>query len=274
MMCKMAKKAILGAGLGLGALALLFGTTKAKNYICWTYHQVRENVQEAVPFEAQIDNARREVESLTPAIRQSIESLAKLEENVKELKGDIAGYQVSMEREKKEILALRATLGGDVRRTGLNDESCCEVKADLARRFDQYKRGQQILKAKEETLKAREQQVTAARKHLEEMRVQRETLVSQIDAIEAKHKALEATAATREPVLDSAAADTLARVKSTVAELNKRVNIEARTAELWGQFSDKQVPVALEPGRDVLKEVDNEFGTAGKGGTATADKNL
>jgi chromosome segregation ATPase len=274
MMCKMAKKAVLGAGLGLGALALLFGTTKTWNYIHYACQTVRDNVQDAVPFDAQIDNARREVESLNPAIERSIEALAKLEENVKELNGEIVAQRDTMGRDSREILALRNQLGsGDVRRTGLTDESCCEVKADLARRLDLYKQSKQILKAKEETLKARQQQVAALKTQLDEMKVQRKTLLSQIDAIEARHKALEASRSVREPIIDTGAADTLAHVKKTVAELNKRVNIEVRADELRRQFSDRHESVAVEPGRDVLKEVDQEFGTSANG-TTTADKNL
>jgi chromosome segregation ATPase len=269
----MVKKGVLGAGLGAAALALLFGTTKAWNYTRYACNTVRESVQAAVPFEVEIDAARQQVRSLDPAIEKGIEALAKLEENVKELQGDILAFRGNFEREKREILALRGSLdSGTIRRTSGVTAECCEIKADLARRMDSYHRAKQTLAAKEETLRLREKEVTAAYKSLDEMKAQRHTLLSQIDEIEARHKALEASRTFNEFQVDTSA---LAQVKQTVAELNKRANIEARTSELQGRFADKRVEVKIDPSRDVVKEVDDEFGTpTADPGRTTAEKNL
>ena len=68
---------------------------------------------------------------------------------------------------------------------------------------------------------------------------------------------IEATKATNEFDFDDSA---LARAKQTVAELEKRLEVMARKAEMEGRFVDSGIPVSLEPGRDVVKEIDDEFG--------------
>ena len=49
----------------------------------------------------------------------------------------------------------------------------------------------------------------------------------------------------------------------------------ARTAELEGQFAGTAtIPVIVEPGRDVLKEMDAEFGPPAAKTSGHADKSL
>ena len=48
----------------------------------------------------------------------------------------------------------------------------------------------------------------------------------------------------------------------------------ARTAEMEGQFSDSAIPVIVEPGRDVVKEMDAEFGPPAAKPSAGQDKSL
>ena len=67
----------------------------------------------------------------------------------------------------------------------------------------------------------------------------------------------------------------LARAKKTVSELDKRLEVMARVVEAEGRYSEPGVPVIVEPSRDVLKEVDHEFGVpATDSARASNDKNL
>ena len=68
---------------------------------------------------------------------------------------------------------------------------------------------------------------------------------------------IEATKATNEFDFDDSA---LARAKQSVADLEKRLEVMDRTAEMEGRFVDSGIPVSIEPGRDIVKEIDEEFG--------------
>ena len=91
------------------------------------------------------------------------------------------------------------------------------------------------------------------------MAAQKKTLMTKIEGIEAKLRMIEATQTANEFSFDDSS---LARAKSTVADLEKRVEVMARVAEKEGRYAESGLPLSLEPGRDVVKEVESEFGTA------------
>jgi chromosome segregation ATPase len=273
MACKLIRKTVLGAALGAGALALLFGTA-APSFVKTAFHRARHNANDAVPIQFKIDMARQQVADLDPAIKENIENLARAEEDVKELNAEIVAINENRAKEKKAITALRDSLGsGDFRLAGSSvSYTPDEVKADLRRRFDHYRQVEKVLSEKEKTLKAKEKAVVAAREMLGNIRQQRQVLMTKIEEIDARNKAIEATKSYNEFNFDDSA---LSNVKKTVADLERQLNVKARASELEGRFADQNVPVVVEPVGDVLKEIDAEFGTPkAERGTATADKDL
>jgi chromosome segregation ATPase len=279
MVCSIVKKAVLGAALSAGALYLAFGTS-APSYVRTAFCRVRHNAKDAVPVQFEIDRARREIADLEPAIKDNIEVLARAEVDVEYLNREIANKQASLASEKKSMLALRESLEtGDFRLAGHGHVSYTaeEVKGDLARRLDRYRNISKVLEEKEATLKAREKSVIAARKLLMEMAAQKQTLLTKLEKIEAHLKMIEATRASNEFDFDDSA---LARAKQSVFELEKRLEVLDRKAEMEGRFVDSgDLPVGLEPNRDVVKEIDEEFGTpaapkAENGNGTVKDKSL
>jgi len=268
MACSMIKKAVLGAGLGAGALYLAFGTS-APSYLRTAFHKVRDNAKSSVPVQFEIDRARDEIASLEPAIKDNIENLARADVEAKVLDREIVAIRANLAGEKKILTALRESLNtGDFKLAGNVTYTADEVKADLKGRYDSYKTGCDLLKDKEETLKAKQKAVVAATRQLSQMEVTKKALLTKLAGIEARLKMIQTTKDNNEFNFDDSA---LARAKSSVADLEKRLEVMARTAELEGQFSTG-IPVIIEPGRDILKEMDADFGPPA---TKTAsDKNL
>jgi len=261
MVCSMLKKAVLGAALSAGALYLAFGTS-APSYVRTAFCRVRHNAKDAVPVQFEIDRARGEIANLEPAIKDNIETLARAEVDVEYLDREIATTQDNLAGEKKAMLALRERLEtGDFRLAGRHhvNYTAEEVKADLARRLDHIHHVAKNLEEKEATLKAKQKAIVAARKQLTEMAAQKQLLLTKLAGIEAHLKMIEATKATNEFDFDNSA---LARAKQSVADLEKRLEVLDRRAEMEGRFVDSGIPVSLEPGRDIVKEIDEEFGAA------------
>lgn len=270
MVCKMVKKGVLGAALGAGALALMFGTS-APSYVKTAFHKVRHTAKGSVPVQFEIDRARQEVADLEPAIHQNLEALARAEVDVEHLEGEIVATRENLAREGRAIVALRESLeAGDYRLTGGISYSPEEIKGDLARRLDHYKEVKRILGEKEQTLKLRKQAVVAAREQLDQMKAAKLALMTKIEGIETRLKQIEAAQAANEFSFDDSA---LARAKQTVAELDKRLEVMARVAEEEGRYADRGLALPVEPGRDVLQEVDAEFGCPSSD-AATADRSL
>jgi len=257
----MVKKGIVGAALGAGALFLVFGT-HAPSYVKTEYHKVRREAKEAVPLPFDIERAREEIASLEPAIKDDIEQLARAEVDVEHLDKEILAIRNNMSAEKTALLTLRDSLKtGEYRLAGHSSVAYTEdeVKADLARRFDSYNNVKVILEAKESTLKAKQSQIVAFRKHLETMMAQKKALNLKLDEIEAKLSQIQATEASNEFQFDGSA---LSRAKETVSDLEKRLEVMAKKASMYGHYADTGVPVILKSGRDVVKEIDTAFGQA------------
>jgi hypothetical protein len=259
MVCSMVKKGLIGAALGAGTLFLVFGT-HAPSYLKTAFHKVRRDVKGAVPLPFDIERAREQIASLEPAIRDNIEKLARALVDVDHLEKEILATRTNMDTEKKALLTLRESLKtGEYRLAGHSTVAYTEdeVRADLARRKDFYDNTKKILEAKESTLKARQNEIVAFRKQLETMMAQKKALNIKLDEIEAKLAQIQAAEAANEFHLDGSA---LSQAKEAVSDLEKRLEVMAKDAELEARYAEAGVPVIVKPGRDVVREIDDEFG--------------
>lgn len=269
MVCKMVKKGLLGAAVLAGTSFLLFGTS-APSYFRTAFVKARHAAKDAVPIQFEIDRANQQIAQLEPAILNNREELARAEVDVEHLDREVATVRANLARERSQMVALRETLEGDVKLTGGLTYTADEIKGELARRLDHYRNVSKILADKESTLKARQLAVTAARQKLVEMAHQKRALATKVEEIQARLQAIEATQQQNEFNFDDSA---LARAKETVTDLEKRLEVKARVAEMEGHFSGAAIPV-LEPGRDVLKEFDEEFGPSAAPRGKAGDKSL
>lgn len=272
MVCSMVKKGLLGAALSAGALYLVFGTS-APSYVRTAVVKVRHNVRSQVPPQFDIDRTRQEIANLEPAIKDNIEIYARSEVEIEHLEREIAATKANLAAEKNTLLSLKERAqSGDFRLAGRVSYTEEEVNADLARRLDHYRNVKGILDQKEQTLKSKHQGLDAARKKLDAMSAQKKTLMTKLDAIEARLKAIEATRASNEFDFDDSA---LARAKKSVDELENQLEVLARKAEYEGRYANVGIPIGNQPGRDVVKEIDAEFGAPQKGTDAKGgDKSL
>lgn len=271
MVCKMVKKGLLGAAVLAGTSYLVFGTS-TPSYFSTAFHKARHAAKHAVPIQFEIDRAKEEIANLEPAILNNREELARAEVDVEHLAREVETVKANLSKEKSAMVALRESLStGEYKLTGRVSYTPDEVKGDLARKLTHYKNVTKILVDKEATLKARQQAVIAARAKLTEMGHQKQALATKVEEIQARLQAIEATQQKNEFNFDDSA---LARAKASVTELEKRLEVKARVAEMEGHFSGEGLPV-LEQGRDVVREFDEEFGAPAKDAKSkTGDKSL
>ncbi len=158
--------------------------------------------------------------------------------------------------------------------TGHVSDTASEVKAELAHRKDHFDYTTDLLSQKQATLKAKKNIIKAAHEQLENLRTQKSTLLARLANIEAHLKQIEATQSKNEFNFDGSA---LARAKETISELEGRLDVMARKAEIEGRYGDFDGPSAyVDPNRDIVKEIDDKFGKDGSPRPApkTADKSL
>ncbi len=273
MVCSLVKKGLVGAALGAGTLFLVFGT-HAPSYVKTAIHKFRRDAHNRVPVQFDIDRARDEINRLVPAIRDNIEVLARVEVETDQLELEINKTRANLDTETKAMLAARDNLKkGEFRLAGhgrvLYTES--ELKADLARRLDHVKRIGGILESKEATYKAKKNEAVALRQQLDNTMATKKTLTTKLDEIEARLRMVQATQSKNEFDFDDTA---LARAKESVTDLEKRLEIMSRRAEMEGRFAEGLAPETSEATRDVVKEIDAEFGQNGAAAPKAGEKSL
>jgi chromosome segregation ATPase len=269
----MVKKGLLGAALGTGALFLVFGTS-APSYVKTAYHRLRQSAKEAVSPQFDIDRVRQDIESLKPMFDQNKETLARAEVEAEYLEREVGTIQANLEHAKQNILALQHNLKtGDFRLTGHSPDAAAEAKADLAHRLDSYDYTSDLLHQKQEVLKAKKKIIQAANQQLQNLKTQKTTLLAKLANIEARLQMIEATQSKNDFNFDGTA---LSRAKETITELEKRLDFMARRAEIEGRFGDIDQPscYAVDPHRDVVKEVDQKFGPDSHSAGKTGEKSL
>lgn len=271
MVCKMVKKGVVGAALTAGALYLAFGTS-APSYVKTAFFKARHSVKASVPIEFEIDVARQEIARLEPSIDENKETVARGEVDVDQLEKEIATVKANLATEKQRMVTLRESLAtGDLRLTGRSNHTADDVKTELGNRMDHYKYVNSLLENKQRTLKARQFAVEEAKKKLVEMADQKRILAAKVEEIQARLEAIQATEVKNEFHFDDSA---LARAKQAVADLETRLAVKARIAEMDGRFSNSGTST-LDPDRDPVKEFDAEFGHHTKdSGSKTGDKSL
>jgi chromosome segregation ATPase len=257
MILSMLKKAVVFGFLGSALLVGLFGTP-AGSYVRTAAHRVRTVAKDSVPVKFEIDRAKREIDSLTPAIRQHIEQMARAEQDVRTLEDDISETTANMEKQKATMVALRAQLGapGVTKAGGLDTTRA--IQESLRNRLDTYARCERILEEKKATLASRQKVVDSAREHLTAIATQKKALESKLEEIQARLAAIEASNARSKYHFDGSA---LARARQSVSELDRRLSVISRVSEVEGRMAEDGVlgprPEAV---GDVTKEFDAKFG--------------
>jgi len=268
MVCKLMKKGLIGAAVGAGALALIFGTA-APSYVKTAFHKARHSVKGSVPVEFEIERARNEISALKPAIEEAIEAVVKAEFEVGNLEKEIADTRTELNIEGRALQARNEMLkSGDLHATGGGAYNVNELKTKLAQQMDHYKLVKTVLAEKQETLKIRQKNLTTAREGLEAMKTARRDLTARVEGIEARLNQIKASRAASEFSFDESA---VGRAKQTVSELELKLEQMARIDELKGEFSERGFSNPVDPTRDVTKEIDAEFNSAPKA-EKTADQ--
>jgi chromosome segregation ATPase len=258
-------------------LFLVFGPS-APSYIKTAFHKGRQYAKDAVDPQFDIDRARNQIADLKPMIEKNIETLARAEVEAEHLEREVITVQANLDGEKKTMLSMRDKLKtGDFRLAGHVADTEDEVKAELAHRLDHFTFTSDLLKTKQAELKAKRKIIKAAHEQLENLKTQKTTLLTKLANIEAQLRLIEATQAKNEFHFDGSA---LANAKQTVAELEEKLEILAKRAQMEGRYSELSETSHtssgyVDPSRDVIREVDDALGQPARpAGGKNGDKSL
>jgi chromosome segregation ATPase len=231
----MMKKAIVGSLAAATLGTMMFGGD-AVSYMKSGFNEVHDAVRAEVPIEFELRRARDEVAALVPEIHKSLHVIAEQQVEVENLKATLDHKQVALEDQEEAILALNEDLkSGEAQFVYAGHRyTVAEVQRDLAERFNRFKVAEETVKAQQEILEAKQTALKAHTDTLEGMLSQKKDLEVQLERLEAKLRTVEARKQISSLEIDDSK---LARAKSLIAEIDKKLDVEARLLDAEGNFT-------------------------------------
>lgn len=254
----MLKKAIVGSVAAATLGTMMFGGD-AVSYVKTGFNEVHDAVRAEVPIEFELQRARDEVEAIIPKIHDSLHVIAEQQVEVENLKETIAHKTASLEDQEEAILALNEDLKtGETQFVYAGHKyTSKEVERDLAERFNRFKVAKETLKAQQEILAAKEKALSTHSSSLEGMLSQKKDLEVQLERLHAKMRTIEARKQVCSLNIDDSQ---LSKAKSLIAEIDKKLDIEARLLDAEGNFAGLiPVETKTEVPEDISEQVASYF---------------
>jgi len=253
--------------IGFAALAVVAGlfvlnSTHLGSYAKTAWHKVKKSAKCQVPLEFQLETARTEIAQLIPDIRNHINAIAQEKQAVDRLKEEIAVTKANLDEQKKRIYTMKEDLKKGEVKILYHDKfySAERVRNQLARDLASCQRCEKQLESREKMLDAKERALDAAKEQLATIRTQKQELELQVEQIEADLKQVRLSQAQCKIQIDDSA---LAQCKKTLADIQNRLKVEKKTAELSGDFAnDNTIPVELrtKSTAELQKDIQTYFG--------------
>ena len=252
----MIKKLVVATG-GFALLSLLFFGRDAASYAYTSFGWVKDSVKSQVPIEFEIERARRLVKSLVPDIRKNMHVIAQEEVEIERLDKEIAKTELTLGREKTELMKLKGDLSTvqPVYHYAGRSYTIQQVKLELANRFERYKTHDATLASLREIITARRASLDAARQKLDGMQAAKRNLEVEVENLEAKFKQVEVAQTASELNVDDSQ---LGRVKDLIAEVRARLNVAERLVTSQMDV-DGEIPLSAPTSENIVDQVTEYF---------------
>jgi chromosome segregation ATPase len=254
------KKCALWTAAIVAGLVLLCSFTSVGSYALLGWHKVATGVRHAVPPEVEIDRLRMELTKVDQDMQRAFGPIAEQMTKVDNLKKDIADSHVRLDKEKKNILTMKADLESGNRKIsyGGKEYPADVIRAKLTRDWETYKIAEQALKEKENLLTAEQQGLDHAKEQVAAMRSTKEQLEVEVAKLEAELKAVRLAETKSQFTVDDSR---LSRIKASMKDLHDRIESEKHELTLQQTFADTgTIPVDQKVKQnEVLKEIDDHF---------------
>lgn len=254
----MIRRSLVGGTIGLLAVGLMFGK-EAVNYAKTGAGCIRTSIDEAVPVEFKIEQAREMITEMEPEIRRNRHLIAREEVALENLEEQVNKLEQKQLNEKTNLLRMQAAVDrgeASIVFAGIEYTSD-QVKRDMGNRFERYKTNDETLFNLRRALTARQKAFAAARLEMEEMLAARGQLVAEVEKLEARQKMVSVAQTSSEFDLDSS---TLARAKNLIQEVENRLDVTERMLDVDLQYAE-EIQLDGPTQDDISAQVADYFGS-------------
>jgi peptidoglycan hydrolase CwlO-like protein len=255
----MIKKIAFAAGLVAVGLLVLH-VTGLSSYPATAFGKLKKSVKQQVPLEFEIERLRHQVAQLVPDMRKHLSSIAEEMATIDALKEEITQTRANLAKQKENILAMTREVESGASTVSIKgrEYGIARIREKLERDFASYQHCESELKTREKLLEAKEKSLDAARDQLGTMKTQKQELEVQVAQLEAELKTIRVAQSRNKFQIDDSS---LAKCKTTLAEIRNRLKVEKTTAELEGEFANDALPVEskVKSTSDITREIKGYF---------------
>lgn len=253
----MIRRTLVGGAIGLLTVGLMFGRD-AVSYVRTSAGWVKSTIDDSVPLEMKIEQARVMIKQLEPEVRRNKHLIVREEVALEQLAAQVDRMERKQVAEKSNLVRMRDEL-----------ESCpddhiyfaghryttAQVKRDMSNRFERYKTNDETLSNLRRALTTRHQRLEAARLEVEQMLAARHQLLADVEKLEARQKMTTVAQTSSEFNLDDSV---LARANQLVREVETRLDVAERMLDADLQFAE-EIPLETPSTDDVSAQIAEYF---------------
>jgi len=256
-------KWLILTGAVVGGAGFLFFGTDFPSYVGTVASSVKEGVTGSIPVEFELKRAEGLIRKIEPQIESCKRDVARAEVELEELQTSVVGLEKTVIKEESALKSGARLLSGDgVSEVVLASDSRSRrrVESSLQRTMDSFKTNSSILKTKRALIERQTQAVEVAKQRFFAVRAEKDALEDQCRQLKTQQQQIEQMAASSKHFhLDDSA---LGAAREVIAQVKKRLDVAQKMLENEMVYQGDDVLAAGEPTRDVLKEIEEQFGTA------------
>jgi chromosome segregation ATPase len=252
----------------------LLRKTHFASYVRTAWAKVKHGAKNQVPLEFEVERVRNEIARLDDDMRGQLGPIAEEMATVKMLRRRIETARQNLKDQKADILVLTKKLESGEKEISFNEDEVYtpeEARAKLDRDFASYKRCAAEVKSQEKLLAAKEQSLKTVRTQLATMKTLKRDLEVQLAQLEAELKSVRLAQTRDKYQMDDSR---LSDIKSSLAEIEHRLEAERARVDLNGQLNSKpfRSHKKVRPVSDLTREVKNYFGEKTPAGEDKVEK--
>ncbi|MEO0481103.1 MAG: hypothetical protein AAF196_16655 [Planctomycetota bacterium] len=248
-------------GVGTVLVVAIVGTVTlgrdAGSYLSTAVHSLREEVQDTIPVEVQLDHAEQLVREIEPELNQARRQLAQAHVDLEHARERQVGLEFEVEHQERSLRRVAETADADA--ASYSERGTTLQSTRLARTFDRYRANKRELEQQAVLIARQQAAVEAAQMQVEAVREQKAELEQLITELRIQKRQNDALAASAQRIeIDPSA---LSRARETCERIKNRLEVNRRLLE-----EDLDLPTIDTEHRDIEGEVRAYFDGEQSGG--------
>lgn len=257
---KMFKSVIL-VGLAIFLVAVLLFGPATGNFFRSTFKHVRNEVNNNIPIEFELERAKNMLEEIIPEMTANIQLISQEEVEIAALKSEIESNikPLAMERSQIESMSNQMNIEKVSYNIGGHKFTRGELAEDLANRFERFKECEMLQQSRAKMLESRQKSLENAIKTLANTRQNKQLLENKIASLESQYRLIQASQVGTGYSIDNTS---IARTEKMIDQIKKRLDVAERVLANKGKYLAEPTAMSIESSfdeKELLSQIQDYF---------------